>query len=329
MRNLARRGLLKIIDDLTAENRRHRDPEIEARLVELRRDAGVYTGRSRSTRSWPPQVRDRFRRSVGLPEVTPDYLTPQILRSAIFCHGCLLVRGLVRRERVDQLVYDIDRAFSAYDDHAQGAQVSETAPWYVPFEPAAPFHDNFIPRPWLRRVGAVLVVDSPRALFDVIETFEELGLPALVTKFLCERPVLLAMKWTLRRQTVTENLSDWHQDGAFLGRAIRSINVWISLSHCGVDAPGLDIVARRFEDIVPTGTDGANFDWSVGHGMVERITTGEIVRPVFEPGDALLLDHMLLHRTGVDPGMTLRRHAIEAWFASTSTYPADHIPIAY
>jgi len=46
-------------------------------------------------------------------------------------------------------------------------------------------------------------------------------------------------------------------------------------------------------------------------------------------GDALLFDHFFLHRTGVAPGMTRERHAIETWFFAPSTYPDGQIPLVY
>jgi hypothetical protein len=307
---MPRRGLLRTIDELTSENRRLRDPEIEARLISLRRDAGVHAELARPARAWPQRVKDRFPETDGIPEIEPGQLSPRLLRSAVFTHGCLLVRGFVGPTDVDRLTSDIDMAFAAYDDHAGGAPVSETAPWYVPFEPAAPFHDSFIPRPWLREAGGVLAVDSPRAFFDVVDTFSRLRLPKLVMRYFGERPMLLAKKCTLRRQTVAESNPDWHQDGAFMGRDIRAVNVWVPLSRCGVDAPSLDIVARRYDDIVPPGTDGAAYEWSVGDALVDRSVSDDIVRPDFEPGDALLFDHMLLHRTALSPVTTRPRHAI-------------------
>ena len=51
---------------------------------------------------------------------------------------------------------------------------------------------------------------------------------------------------------------------------VRSLNLWLALSPCGVDAPGLDIVPRRFDEILPTGTEGAMFDWSVSPGRRGR-----------------------------------------------------------
>ena len=199
-----------------------------------------------------------------------------------------------------------------------------------------------VERKFRREVGGVLAVDSPPALFDVIETFEAAGVRRIVGEFFGEQPALLAKKWTLRRVPHDSGESGWHQDGAFMGRDIRSLNVWLSLSHCGDDAPGLDIVARRFDEIVPTGSDGAWLDWNVGQRMVDRVAEGALTRPIFEAGDAVIFDHMLLHRTAVDAGMTRDRYAIEAWFLAPSTYgsmtggppseqtpPHDQLPMLY
>ena len=143
-------------------------------------------------------------------------------------------------------------------------------PWFVPFlrEPGR------LERKVRRDVGGVLAVDSPRALFDVIEAFDAAGIRRVVGEFLGEQPAMLAKKWTLRRVPHDSREAGWHQDGAFMGGDIRSLNVWLSLSHCGDDAPGLDVVARRLDAVVPTGTDGAWIDWTVGPGMVERVARG-------------------------------------------------------
>jgi hypothetical protein len=108
------------------------------------------------------------------------------------------------------------------------------------------------------------------------------------------------------------------------------VNVWLSLTHCGDTAPGLDLVPRRIPEILETGVDGALFDWSVGPGTVERVK-GEagIVRPVFEAGDALLFDERFLHRTASEPTMTEERYAVESWFFAPSHYPGDQVPILF
>ena len=105
---------------------------------------------------------------------------------------------------------------------------------------------------------------------------------------------------------------------------IRTVRSWVprcgrstsgSLSECGVAAPSIDLVPRRIDEIVTPGTDHASYPWSVGDAAAAR-TAGPNgwCRPSFRPGDALLFDDKLLHRTGGDPGMTQTRYAIETWF---------------
>jgi hypothetical protein len=125
-----------------------------------------------------------------------------------------------------------------------------------------------------------------------------------------------------------------------MGHGIRSLNVWLALSHCGDDAPGLDVVGRRLDELVQTG-DGAFADWGVKPHVAAQVGAGAITRPIFDPGDALLLDHLTLHRTAVDAGMMNDRYAIETWLFAPSTYdamttavgqtykPRDQLPILY
>lgn len=323
---LTRSGRLSdAIDMLTRAVRARRDPATEIRLVELRRAALPQVEHHPAQPLSLDGVPDHFAGVVGIPEIDGTDLTADVLKSAILHHGSLLVRGLVDSQHVELLVNDIDRAFAAYDAHVAGAPITETAPFFVPFEPGPP-HE--IHREWIRNGDGVLAVDSPRALFDIIETFDEIGLRQLIDDFVGEPALILALKTTLRRVTPTGD-PDWHQDGAFMGGDIRSLDVWLALSDCGEDAASLDVVGRRLDDIVTTGTDGARFDWSVGPAKVESLAPGNVVRPVFRPGDALLFDHYMLHRTGVHDGMTRDRYAVEAWFAAPSSYPDDQVGIAY
>jgi hypothetical protein len=320
------------ISALTDANRTLRDPGIEERLVELRWHAYEHLSASPGPTTWPPEADDLFPDALDPPEVSPSELTHQALKSAIRHHGSLLVRGLIDRHTVRRLVKNIDRAFAAYDASVTNGG-RPASPWFTPYAPGAGTPDDFAQRSWLRESGGILAVESPPSLFEVIEAFERAGIGRLVRSFLGEPPLLLARKWTLRRISsrvwAPGDVPDWHQDGAFMGVHVHSINIWLALSHCGHDAPGLDLVARRFDDIVETGTHGANFDWSVGQGVVDRMDQPRVARPRFAPGDALIFDHLLLHRTATDPKMKKSRYAIEAWFAGASSYPADQGPIVY
>jgi hypothetical protein len=322
---------------LTAANRRHRDHRFERRLVTMRFDAFEQVDWSRSAGTVPASVPDLFP-GDAIPEIAGADLSLESVQSAMLNHGSVIVRGLVGPERVAQLTADIDRALDGYDAWIAGKGLATAAPWFVPFaqEPKK------VERKFRRDVGGVLVVDSPPALFDVIDTFDEAGIRPVVEGFFNEPAALLAKKWTLRRVPHDSGESGWHQDGSFMGGDIRSLNVWLALSHCGDDAPGLDVVSRRLDRLVPTGSHGAWLDWTVGPEMVEQVAPGGIVRPIFEPGDALIFDHMNLHRTAVDPGMVHDRYAVEAWFLAPSTYatmmaeevaegapPRDQLPMIY
>jgi hypothetical protein len=158
-------------------------------------------------------------------------------------------------------------------------------------------------------------------MFDLLEMFAAVGVSRLAREYFGEQPTLLARKGTLRRISHEGNTGGWHQDGAFMGVDIRSLNIWLALSHCGDDAPGLDIVARRLNGLVQVG-DGAFAEWAASPDAAEHVAAGALVRPIFDAGDALIFDHLNLHRTAIDPGMAHDRYAIETWLFSPSTYDA-------
>jgi hypothetical protein len=318
---------LAAIELLTRCNRRHRDVALEERLVRLRHRAFTVLDGDAGPQAWPPEVPDLFAGVMGPPEIRASELSATTLAAGILHHGCLLVRGLLPPDKVALLRHDIDEAFAVSAPTEDGAAPPAAPPWYIPFTPDQPYSIGMA-RSWVREGGGVYTVDSPRSLFDVLEVFDEVGVRDAIEGYLGERPVLSVKKWTLRRVPL-ESGTDWHQDGAFIGEQVRSVNVWLALSDCGVDAASLDIVPKRL-GLVDTGTEGAQFDWSVGPGVVDRVAGDEgVVRPQFSAGDALLFDHLFLHRTGVSPGMTKERYAIESWFFAPTDYPGPQIPIAY
>jgi hypothetical protein len=84
------------------------------------------------------------------------------------------------------------------------------------------------------------------------------------------------------------------------------------------------------DEILPTGTDGALFDWAVGDRLVEKVAQETpVARPIFEAGDALFFDERFLHRTAITDAMTHERYAIESWFFAPSHYPKDQLPVVF
>jgi hypothetical protein len=335
------------IEVLTAANRVERSAVVERALVRARHDGVASLPAPVPPAGRQPIVSDGG--SGGLVEVAAADLDVEVVRAGFARGGCVLVRGLVPPERVPGLVHGVDATFDAYDAWASG---NGPAPqdWFDPFPmpdqispasagravtvvPGAP-EASVIPVRRHRRVSreaaGVWAVDSPRMLFDLFELFDEVGLGSLMTEYFGERPFLSANKCNVRRVPAVEMAGGWHQDGAFLGEDVGAFNCWIALTRCGTDAPGLDLVPRRFDRLLEAGSSGAYFKWSLSDEDVLGASDGVgIVRPEFEAGDALLFDHRLAHRTATSPTMTLERHAIEAWFFAPSAFPPSQLPIVY
>jgi hypothetical protein len=318
--------LLDEIDALNRENREQPSAQAESRLVELRHAAGIRLldadGREPT---YPEPSFDRLpNRNEDLARVTPEQLTPELIRAGILHDGCLLVRRLVDPEVALALARDIDRAFAARDATEAGGAGDPA--YYREFMPAPAFRES-LNRDWIAGGGGLWAADSPHLLFEMLDAFERVGLQRAISGYLGEPPLISVQKCTLRRVDPDAG-HGWHQDGAFLGD-VRALNVWLSLSRCGDEAPGMDILPRRLEHFVPTGTEGAWFDWDVSPQVVnETASEGEIVRPIFEPGDVLLFDELFLHTTAAEPTMQKSRWAIESWFFGASAAPEQYSPLA-
>jgi Phytanoyl-CoA dioxygenase (PhyH) len=313
------------IEDLTAANRKRPARRIERRLLNLRHAAGIQVlDTSPGAADYVKPAFERLPEGDPLPEIAGADVTPELVRAGILRDGCLLVRGLVDREEAERFAKVIDRTFAARDKSVDGAR--HDGGYYEEFRPDERF-EQLIGRPWLRRGGGVLAADSPVGSFEMLELLGRAGVTGLVESYLGEAPLISVQKCTLRKADPAVP-GAWHQDGYFLGD-VRSLNLWLSLSHCGDDAPGLDIVPRRLEELVPTGDEGPGRELVVAHDTAVA-TAGDtpIMRPTFEPGDALFFDELFLHQTGVEPTMPKPRFALESWFFGSSAFPGDYAPLA-
>jgi hypothetical protein len=286
-----------------------------------------------------------------LVEVDAGDLSVQAIRHGWAKGGCLLVRGLVPAERARRLTAGIDAALASYDAAEAGDEANVDPAWYTPFsmpdrvDPSAtgaavidtrtgelpPHQPDHRRRKFIRQDGGLWTATSPRMLFELFALVDDIGLGRLMTEFLGDRPYLSANKCTLRRVPPMHVNGGWHQDGAFLGQEVGAFNFWVALNRCGRDAPGLDIVPKRFESVLDPGSD-AEFDWSLSQEAVVRAADeagATIVRPEFEAGDALIFDHLLVHRTAGAPEMTRERYAIESWWFTPTAYPPDQLPLYY
>jgi hypothetical protein len=312
------------IERLTEANRATRDPEAERRLLRLRHLAGVrLIDEERPAPEHPAPDFERLPEAEGLPDIAPEDLTPGLLRAGILRDGCLLVRGLVGRTDASRFAAQIDRAFEERDQHEEGGSAAEG--YYEEFQPDSRFPVPI--RPWVKEGGGLLAGDSPMLAFEMFEMFEQAGLGQLVRDYLGE-PAMISLHKTTLRKAEPSVPGAWHQDGAFMGD-VRSLNLWLSLSRCGDKAPGLEVVPRRLDYLVAAGGEGTFLANQVSQEKAEE-AAGEvpIIRPIFEPGDALFFDELFLHQTGSDPSMPNPRFAIESWFFGGSGFPREYAPVA-
>ncbi len=324
-------GVFDKIEALTEENRRSRSPELERRLVGLRHQAGLELRRTGANGAEvvapdPEALRD----DSLIPEMRADELNAGAVRAAILGHGAALIRGLLSPEDSGRLRDEIERAYQAREAAGQGAGGGEG--YYEEFNPEG----EQLPRGFVKNSG-IWAADSPRLMFEMFEAFDRVGLRQVAREYLGEPPAVTLQKCTLRKAMPEESQhARWHQDGAFLGELgrVRALNVWLALSHCGDDAPGMDLVPRRLDHIVPAGTDGVRYEWIVSPQKAEEAAAGlPIVRPIFEAGDVLLFDELYLHSTATNASMSNPRYAIECWFFGPSAFPEglngrDYIPFA-
>ena len=316
------------VEVLRAQLTDRNDVELESAFVQGQHSAfGAVTDR-RGPSSWPATVPDLFSDHDGIPDLHRSEVTAERLASALQHHGSLIVRDFLAPAHHEPLRSMIDHAFDAMAAWEADPD-ADHSPWFVEFRPDEGYSLGAWERLFVTYGGGVHAVDSPRAWFHAVEALRETGIGDVIERYFGERPALSAKKTTLRRAG-PDCRTGWHQDGAFLGERTRSVNVWTSLTDSGVDAPGLDVVHRRFDEILETGTEGAQFTWSVSPQLARERGGDVLERPVFHAGDAMLFDEKTLHQTGVDPEtMTRTRYALETWFFAPSTYPHEQIPVCF
>jgi hypothetical protein len=74
--------------------------------------------------------------------------------------------------------------------------------------------------------------------------------------------------------------------------------------------------------------DGVMTPHSVSYDLVAELAQeNPTVIPEFAPGDAILFDQILLHRTHLTEAMTEIRYALECWFFAPSHPASTYTPL--
>ena len=294
-------------------------PDLAARLVVLRHTAaGTYRAPGREP--WPPVHPDPFPDAPGdIPEIEPGELTGDLMAAAIEHHGSLIVRGLFDPEQVARTRAAVMAATDAQPDDAD-----QPAPPHYLHQLGLDMLNSSL-RKRVARDNGVWLADAPEALAQVLHDLDRAGVLAAIGHHFGGRTLISLQKSTLRRNQPQFRHTGWHQDGSFLGTSTRAMNVWVALTPCGGDrpAPGLEVVAGRIPKLLAAdgGTGRASIEGFAVHYQAQA-TGLEVVQPSFDPGDALLFDELMAHRTFLTHDMVQERLALECWFFAAS-HPAD------
>jgi len=99
----------------------------------------------------------------------------------------------------------------------------------------------------------------------------------------------------------------WHQDKPF--HRGDDLTIWMALTDCGVEAPGLQFYVRPGRcEVLPL----ADNQWSIAPDAIEDLAAhSKLFTPVFKPGDCVIFDGYAPHRTHAIEGMTQERTSID------------------
>jgi hypothetical protein len=318
---------LEAVEELTAANRRAADPMIERALVRLRHAAWPEVDRTPGTTS-RSDVPDLFADASGVPEVAASELTAENIRSAVQHHAALVVRRLFSAAQCERLRESIDRSWEAVE---RFRATKETDPaWFDPID-TDEYGLSMQARSFVLFSGTGYVPDSPRLMFGLLEAFDQAGVKRVVRDYFGEPPALSLIKLAQRRLQ-PDATGGWHQDAAVYGLTAQTLNFWVPVSRCGDVAPGLEFYPRRLDGLVGTrGKEGVDEYAALADDVAVLVEETPPARPVFEAGDAVVFDQLLLHQTAASSEFTEMRYGFESWFFAPSTYPDPKrwIPLVY
>ena len=180
----------------------------------------------------------------GLAAAPAGGLDGRLIRGGIDEHGYVLVRELIDREAALGLADQIEAAFQARDGGGDGV--------YEQFDPEPPISRALLGharrRPARRRLAAGLRRDG-RDLRSGRPAAGDRGVPRRAGHDLGREDDPAKGRSRARRAAGTRTAPSW--------ATTRALNVWVALSDCGVDAPGLEFVPRRLDDLIATGGEGS------------------------------------------------------------------------
>ncbi len=143
-----------------------------------------------------------------------------------------------------------------------------------------------------------------------------LGSPAVVDiarRYLGHEPQPCGIS-NVRRMLPSSKPLPFHQDETLLGH--RLLNVWVPLTDCGSDAPGLQVVLGSWRELldtvsIPDSPMIAERQHIAEARVLSAFPADAFYAPEFLAGDAMVFKGSTIHRTLVKSGMTRSRLSVE------------------
>jgi hypothetical protein len=169
--------------------------------------------------------------------------------------------------------------------------------------------------------------------FQILRLLATSPLPAVIANCLKanEASVNLTASALRRQSAQAANLSiPLHQDGPLLGDpAWPVVNCWIPLNACGLLAPSLEVMPVGLREMLPLDPHRAEraplyAEYALDpDAVIAQFGPESLWHPVFHPGDVLLMNHWLPHRTYLRAPMQQPRLSLEIRCVAGRTFPPN------
>lgn len=159
--------------------------------------------------------------------------------------------------------------------------------------------------------------------WSILRALEDTPVLDIMRAFFNSSAVLLrSPNMRLQNPDFTMSHVPWHQDGFNLRQSFNVLNCWTPVSPEGIgrEAPGLALQYHRprLKSVLPleASPESPNYGFlepDRSHlGSLHRSST--IIRPEMDPGDVIIFDKFVMHRTNFASGMTEPRISAELRF---------------
>ena len=210
------------------------------------------------------------------------------MRLRLETDGAAIVRGFLRDEDFGRTAEMAGNAFAFLDSGGGDTSLRET--WIS------------VGTIWLTNFEHCVAPELARDLVMLLsrEANRTLGLSYLVVK-MC----------SIRRLTDWQRVLQWHTDyhGGGTQPYDPLFNIWLPLTAVGREQPSVELVRgshRRMRELPPSETGVYTDEW-----VAEHFPPTDRIAPELAPGDALIFDHLTLHRTQPLDRETVWRMSIE------------------